>query len=135
MLVTTLDADNRPHPKYFSNLTYHYLMEFNRQQRSYQPVPFFTTTFGMCQCGLGLVALASSFGNWNNRRKWILCVIFPHTRKAWTRLSQPIFGRGIRLMKTYQQFWRSYFAFNSHHKVIPLFIPVYQDAVQNKTYF
>ncbi|MBP9718798.1 hypothetical protein KBD59_05920, partial [Candidatus Gracilibacteria bacterium] len=27
VLVTTLDADNRPHFTYFSNLTYHYLME------------------------------------------------------------------------------------------------------------
>jgi hypothetical protein len=32
------------------------------------------------------------------------------------------------------QFWRSYFTFEGRHEVIPLFIPIYQDAVLAKGY-
>jgi hypothetical protein len=33
------------------------------------------------------------------------------------------------------QFWRSYFAFDGDHEVVPIFTPVYQDAVLAATYF
>jgi hypothetical protein len=32
------------------------------------------------------------------------------------------------------QYWRSYFRFHGNYAVIPLFIPIYQDAVQHETY-
>jgi hypothetical protein len=32
------------------------------------------------------------------------------------------------------QFWRSYFAFDGKHEVIPIFLPIYQDAVLAKGY-
>jgi hypothetical protein len=32
------------------------------------------------------------------------------------------------------QYWRSYFAFNGDHHVVPMYVPVYQDAVLADTY-
>ena len=32
------------------------------------------------------------------------------------------------------QYWRSYFAFNGDHHVVPMYVPVYQDAVLAETY-
>jgi hypothetical protein len=33
------------------------------------------------------------------------------------------------------QFWRSYFAFHGNHQVVPIFVPIYQDAILGKTAF
>lgn len=135
VLVTTLDADNRPHPKYFSNLTYHYLMEFNRQQRSYQPVPFFYNNIWDVPMWTRLVALASSFWQLEQSAEVDTLRNFSSHAQSLDALIATDFWSRHTIDEDGQQFWRSYFAFNSHHKVIPLFIPVYQDAVQNKTYF
>ncbi|WP_289465823.1 hypothetical protein, partial [Klebsiella pneumoniae] len=42
VIITTLDCDNRPDPKYFSYLTYEWIMTPNRQRASFQPIAMFT---------------------------------------------------------------------------------------------
>ncbi|MBI3983789.1 glycosyltransferase, partial [Candidatus Microgenomates bacterium] len=41
VLVTTLDADNRPAPQYFAHLSFIYATTPNRTHKSYQPIPMF----------------------------------------------------------------------------------------------
>jgi len=33
------------------------------------------------------------------------------------------------------QFWRSYFVFHGNHQVVPIFVPIYQDAILGSTIF
>ncbi len=135
VLVTTLDADNRPHPKYFANLSYHYLMEPNRERRSYQPLPFFYTNIWDVPFVNRLIAIANTFWYMGESGE------SHHLRNA-SAYAQSLdtlvamdFWSCQTIVEDCHQFWRAYFHFNGDHEVIPLYIPVYQDALQNRTYF
>ena len=82
-----------------------------------------------------LVALASSFWQLEQSAEVDTLRNFSSHAQSLDALIATDFWSRHTIDEDGQQFWRSYFAFNSHHKVVPLFIPVYQDAVQNKTYF
>ena len=135
VLVTTLDADNRPHPKYFANLSYHYLMEPNRERRSYQPLPFFYSNIWDVPFVNRLVAIANTFwymgesGEAHHLRN-----AAAHAQGLDTLVAMD-FWSAQTIVEDCHQFWRTFFHFNGDHEVVPLYIPVYQDALQNRTYF
>lgn len=135
VLVTTLDADNRPHPSYFANLTYHYLLEPNRSKRSYQPLSFFYNNIWEVPFTNRIVGLANSF--WYLSESCEPNHLFNasvYAQSLDTLVAMDYWSRHT-IVEDLHQFWRAYFHFNGDHEVIPLFIPVYQDSLQNKTYF
>lgn len=135
VLVTTLDADNRPHPTYFSNLTYHYLIEPERNKRTYQPLNFFYNNIWDVPFTNRLIALANTF--------WYLAESGePHHLFNASAYAQSLdmlqamnFWSRQTIVEDLHQFWRAYFHFHGNHEVVPLFVPVYQDALENRTYF
>lgn len=135
VLVTTLDADNQPHSTYFSNLTYHYLMEPERSKKSYQSVPFFHNNIWEVPFANRMIAIAGSF--------WQLseCGEPYHVRNSAAHaqsldsLAAMDFWSKQTIIEDYHQYWRAYFHFCGDYEVVPIFVPVYQDALQNKTYF
>lgn len=135
VIVTTLDADNRPHKKYFSNLAYHYLMEFNRKKRAYQPVPFSSKNIWDVPVFSRLVALASTFWQLEQSAETTYLRNFSAQAQSLDALTQTNFWSRQTIDEDGQQFWRSYFAFHGKYKVVPLFLPIFHDAVQNRTYF
>ncbi|MBI4995258.1 hypothetical protein HZC21_06530 [Candidatus Peregrinibacteria bacterium] len=135
VIVTTLDADNRPHKKYFSNLAYHYLMEFNRNKRTYQPVPFSSKNIWEVPVFSRLVALASTFWQLEQSAETTYLRNFSAQAQSLDALVATDFWSRQTIDEDGHQFWRSYFAFYGKHKVVPLFLPIYHDAVQNRTYF
>lgn len=135
VLVTTLDADNRPHPTYFSNLTYHYLMEENRQRRSYQPLPFLYNNIWDVPFANRLIAIANTF--WyisESGEPYHLRNASAHAQSLDTLYKLDFWSKHT-ITEDSHQFWRTYFHFNGDHEVVPLFVPVYQDALQSRTYF
>lgn len=135
VLVTTLDADNRPHPAYFSSLTYHYLMEPNRHRRSFQPLAFFYNNIWDVPFVNRIIALANTF--------WYLS----ESAEANHLFNASVYAQSLdslvamdywsrhTIVEDLHQYWRAYFHFHGDHEVVPLFVPVYQDALQSKTYF
>lgn len=135
VLITTLDADNRPHPMYFSNLAFHYLMEPERKTKSFQPLPFFYNNIWEVPVWNRIVALANSFWHLSQSAQTHNMRNFSAHAQSLEALIETDFWSCHTIVEDGHQFWRSFFAFNGKHKVIPLFIPIYQDAVQNKSYF
>lgn len=70
VVLTTLDADNKVDPQYFSILTYTYLTTPDRKYASYQPVIFFFNNFWQAPFFSKVVSLFNTF--------WIL---FNFTKK------------------------------------------------------
>lgn len=135
VLVTTLDADNRPHPTYFSNLTYHYLSEPERGKRTYQPLNFFYNNIWEVPFANRLIALANTF--WylaESGEPHHLFNASAYAQSLDTLVSVDFWSRQT-IVEDLHQFWRTYFHFRGNHDVVPLFVPVYQDALENKTYF
>lgn len=134
VIVTTLDSDNRPHKTYFDYLTYEYIVNENRKNLSYQPVSLFLNNIWDAPAPMRVVATGNSF--WN-----IISSMRPHTLRNFASHSQPMdalvemnFWSTRTIVEDGHQYWRSYFYFNGNYSVVPLYVPIYQDAVLSDTY-
>jgi len=134
VIVTTLDSDNRPHPTYFDYLTYEYIVHEDRKHLAYQPVSLFFSNIWDAPALMRVVATGNSF--WN-----IISSMRPHTLRNFASHSQPMdalvemdFWSTRTIVEDGHQYWRSYFYFNGNYAVLPLYVPIFQDAVLSNTY-
>lgn len=134
VVVTTLDADNRASKNYFSYLSYAYATDPNRIHKSYQPIPMFYNNIWDAPAPMRVIATGNSF--------WTLMeTMRPHRLRNFSSHAQPLaaliqtdFWSVTSIVEDGHQFWRSYFAFDGDYSVVPIFTPVYQDAVLAQTY-
>ena len=134
VIVTTLDSDNRPHATYFDYVTYEYIVHEDRKHLSYQPVSLFMSNIWDVPAPMRVIATGNSF--WN-----IISSMRPHTLRNFASHSQPMdaleemgFWSTRTIVEDGHQFWRSYFYFGGNYSVLPLYVPIYQDAVLSDTY-
>ncbi|HVX57497.1 MAG TPA: hypothetical protein VHA37_07235, partial [Candidatus Saccharimonadales bacterium] len=135
VIVTTLDADNRPDPRYFSALNYVYCMAPDPQKASYQPLAMFTNNIWDAPTLMRVVATG-------NNLFYIVGSQRPHLSRNFSAHAQPMqalidmdFWSVRTIVEDGHQFWRSYFHFDGDYRVYPLSIPIYQDAVLAKGYW
>lgn len=134
VLVTTLDADNRPHAKYFTGLQYVYAVSHDPLYMSFQPIPMFTNNIWDAPAPMRVIATGNSY--------WMLVQgLRQHMLRNFSAHAQPLaslqktnYWSTRTIVEDGHQFWRSYFAFDGKHEVIPIFIPIYQDAVLAEGY-
>ena len=134
VIVTTMDCDNKPHRTYFDYLTYEYIAREDRKHLSYQPVCLFTNNIWDVPAPMRVVATGNSF--WN-----IISSMRPHTLRNFASHAQPMdalvemdFWSVRTIVEDGHQYWRSYFYFGGNYEVVPLHVPIYQDAVLSGTY-
>lgn len=129
VLVTTLDADNRPHKSYFAGLSYVYAVCHDPKYMSFQPIPMFTNNIWDAPAPMRVIATGNSY--------WMMVQgLRQHMLRNFSAHAQPLhalietdFWSVRTIVEDGHQFWRSYFTFHGQHEVIPIFLPIYQDAV------
>lgn len=129
VICTTLDADNRVHRKYFAALTHSYLSTEQPIYATFQPIPMFFNNIWDVPMPIRSISLGSSF--WQ-----IIESTRPHRLRNFSAHAQSFaalvatdFWSTKTIVEDGHQFWRSYFRFGGKHKVVPLNVPIYQDAV------
>ena len=134
VIVTTLDSDNRPHHQYFAAVSYAYLACPDPIHASFQPISIFTNNIWDVPAPMRVIATGNSF--WN-----IVLGLRPHMIRNFASHSQTLktlqdtdFWSTRTIVEDGHQFWRTYFAYNGHHEVHPMLVPIYQDAVLDVTY-
>lgn len=134
VIVTTLDSDNRPHAEYFAHLSYTYATDPDRKYRSYQPIPMFMNNIWDVPAPMRVLATGNSF--WN-----LIVSMRPHLMRNFAAHAQSLetlldtnFWSVRTIVEDGHQFWRTYFTYDGRHDVMPLYVPVYQDAVLDETY-
>jgi hypothetical protein len=134
VIITTLDSDNRPHATYFDYVTYEYIVHENRKHLAYQPVSLFLNNIWDAPAPMRVIATGNSF--WN-----IISSMRPHTLRNFASHSQPMdalvemdFWSKRSIVEDGHQYWRSYFYFAGNYSVLPIYVPIYQDAVLSSTY-
>jgi hypothetical protein len=133
VLVTTLDADNCVGKKYFSYLSYEYLKNSHRKHLSFQPLPFFNNNFWQVSMVNRITAISSSFWQMIESNRPTRLRNFSAHAQSLETLIDTNFWSVTTIVEDGHQYWRTYFCYNGNHKVIPLFTPIYQDAVQANT--
>lgn len=133
VIVTTLDSDNRPHPTYFDYVAYEYIVQDDRKHISYQPVALYFGNIWDAPAPMRVIATGNSF--WT-----IISSMRPHTLRNFAAHSQPMdalvemgFWSKRSIVEDGHQYWRSYFYFGGNYSVLPIHVPIYQDAVMADT--
>ncbi|HEY1835756.1 MAG TPA: glycosyltransferase family 2 protein [Candidatus Saccharimonadales bacterium] len=134
VIVTTLDADNRPHKKYLAALSYTFAVCPDPIHASFQPVSIYTNNIWDAPAPMRVVATGNSFFN-------IVLSLRPHALRNFSSHAQPMaaliqtdFWSTRSIVEDGHQFWRSYFTFDGNYRVYPLYVPIYQDAVLSEKY-
>ena len=134
VMVTTLDSDNRPHPQYFNVLTYAYLLAPDPIHKSYQPVSLYTNNIWDAPAPSRVLATGNtSFHLVASLRSHALRNFSAHAQPM-AALIQTDYWSVRSIVEDGHQFWRSYFRFEGKYRVLPLHVPIYQDAVLAETY-
>jgi cellulose synthase/poly-beta-1,6-N-acetylglucosamine synthase-like glycosyltransferase len=135
VIVTSLDADNRMSEKYLDYVAYEFVVHPNRQKLSYQPVSLFMNNIWDATAPCRVIAVSNSFFN-------IISTMRPHTLRNFASHSQPLlalkemdYWSKRTIVEDGHQYWRSLFHFHGDYEVIPIRVPIYQDAVIEETFW
>lgn len=134
VIFTTLDSDNRPHPSYFSYLAYEFIVNDRRHHCSYQPIALFLNNIWDAPAPMRVLATGNSFWNMINSLRPHMLRNFASHSQSLVGLEKTDFWSTRTIVEDGHQFWRSYFAFKGDYEVIPIYVPIYQDAVLSDTY-
>ena len=135
VMVTTIDSDNRVSEKYLDALAYEFCVRDNetRQHRSYQPVCVFTNNIWDAAAPMRVIAVSNSFFN-------VIQTMRPHALRNFASHSQPLaaledmnYWSKRTIVEDGHQYWRSYFFFKGNYDVVPVRVPIGQDAVLDET--
>ena len=135
VMITTLDSDNRPYPSYFDYVAYEYIVHPERKRLSYQPIALYFGNIWDAPAPMRVIATGNSF--WT-----IISSMRPHTLRNFASHSQPMdalvemnFWSTRSIVEDGHQYWRSYFYFAGDYNVLPIHVPIYQDAVMDNTFW
>ncbi len=135
VIVSTADADSRFHPRYFAALAYSYIINPNRLRRSFQPLPLFSNNIWAASPMARIMAFGSTFWQMiESTRPWRLVNFSTHSMSLAT-LEAIDYWDVMVVNEDSRQFWRAYFAFEGDHQVVPIFLPVYMDAVMSDGFY
>ncbi|HSX28504.1 MAG TPA: hypothetical protein VLF60_03590 [Candidatus Saccharimonadales bacterium] len=129
VIVTTLDSDNRPHRNYFAGLTYSYLTTPDPYHKAFQPIAVFTNNIWDVPAPMRVIATGNSFWNIINSQRPHMLRNFAAHSQGLAPLIEMNFWSVRSIVEDGHQFWRSYFCFDGQYEVVPISLPIYQDAV------
>lgn len=132
VIVTTLDSDNRPHTTYFSYLTYEYIMHPEPRYTSFQPLSLYLNNIWDVPAPIRVLATGNSFWNIVISQRPNMLRNFASHSQGLASLIDTDFWSTRTIVEDGHQFWRSYFRYDGHYNVTPIFVPIYQDAVMSE---
>ena len=134
VLVTTLDADNRPHPSYLAYASYEYICDPERDRRAYQPIALYINNIWDAPAPMRVLATGNSFWTIINSMRPHMLRNFASHSQGMASLRRTKLWSVRTIVEDGHQYWRSWFAFDGHYEVTPIYVPIYQDAVLAETY-
>lgn len=134
IIVTTMDADNRPHRAYFSYAAYEYIVSISPRHTSLQPLALYLNNIWDVPAPMRVLATGNSI--WNiviSQRPHALRNFAAHSQGLASLIDMNFWSRRT-IVEDGHQFWRSYFRYDGDYSVTPLYVPIYQDAVMTEKY-
>jgi Glycosyl transferase family group 2 len=135
ILITDLDADFRVHPQYFTYLAWTHCGDPNRDTQLYQPIPYFHNNIWEAPVLLRLfAAMLTQLQLWRNvmPEKLVSFSSYSTTLKV---VHEVGYWATDAIPEDSRFYWKSYFRYGDRFRAVPLFIPIYGDAVRARTYW
>ena len=129
VILTSLDADNRMDKQYLDAVAYEFIAHEDRQNLSFQPISVFANNIWDAAAPMRVVAVSNSF--WN-----MIATMRPQALRNFASHAQPLmalsamkFWSKRTIVEDGHQYWRSLFFFSGEYEVVPIRVPIGQDAV------
>jgi len=134
VLVTDLDSDYRVHPRYFAYLSWTFLTDTDRFRRLYQPVPMFHNNLWDVPLPVRLVAIgATHVQMWRSLTPERL-ISFSSYSVSLQTVHEVDYWATDAIPEDSRFYWKSFFRYSGEFRAIPLFMPIYGDAVRARSY-
>jgi hypothetical protein len=134
VVVTDLDSDYRVHPQYFAYVTCTFLTDPDRYRRLYQPVPMFHNNLWDVPVPVRLVAIgATHVQMWRSLTPEKL-VSFSSYSVSLQTVHEVDYWATDAIPEDSRFYWKSFFRYSGEFQAIPMFIPMYGDAVRARSY-
>lgn len=134
VLVTDLDSDYRVHPRYFAYLSWMFLTDTDRFRRLYQPVPMFHNNLWDVPLPVRLVAIgATHVQMWRSLTPERL-ISFSSYSVSLQTIHEVDYWATDAIPEDSRFYWKSFFRYSGEFRAIPLFMPIYGDAVRARSY-
>ena len=135
IIVTDLDADYRVHPQYFAYLSWVHLTDPNRETQLYQPIPYFHNNLWEAPFLQRLfAAVLTQMQMWRS--------VLPEKLQSFGSYSTTLhlvhdvgYWATDAIPEDSRFYWKSYFRYGDRFRAVPLFIPIYGDAVRARGYW
>jgi hypothetical protein len=134
VVVTDLDSDYRVHPDYFGYLSWTFLTDPDRFRRLYQPVPMFHNNLWQTPLPVRLVAIgATHVQMWRSLTPEKL-VSFSSYAVSLQTIHEVDYWATDAIPEDSRFYWKAFFRYSGEFQAVPLFIPIYGDAVRARSY-
>ena len=134
IIFSSLDADSCVFPRYFSCLTYHYLVSKKPDRTSFQPTPLFINNIWQAPIFSRIFAFSSTFWHTINQERPEKLITFSSHSMSFKALVDVGFKQKNVVSDDSRIFWQCFLKFNGDYKVEPLFYPISMDANVAKTF-
>jgi len=134
IMLSNFDADTVVHRDYFSELTYKYLTTKNRVQMGYQPTHFFHNNIWDVPFFTRMIALGCTFWRMAESMEKDKYKSFSSRSLSFQMAVDCDFWDPAIIPEDSRQYWTAYLIYNGAHKLVPIYCPIYMDAVLSETY-
>lgn len=135
VLFSNFDCDSVAHPEYFAALTYEYIIDPKRLQRSYQPLPMYHNNLWDTNAFVRIIVTGSSFWHIFQSTRTEGMVTFSSHSEPFDTLYRVNFWPVNMISEDSIIYWKCYTYYNGDYKVKPIYLPISLDAVQAETYW
>ncbi len=135
VIFSNFDCDSVAHPQYFAALTYEYITDPKRLQRSYQPLPMYHNNLWDTNAFVRVIVTGSSFWHIFQSTRDEGMVTFSSHSEPFDTLCQVDFWPLNMISEDSIIYWKCFSYYNGDYKVKPIYLPISLDAVLAETYW
>lgn len=134
IMVSNFDADTVTHPAYFAELSYKYLIDTDRLNKTYQPTHMYHNNIWDVPMIVRMIALMGTF--WRMAESMDIDKYRSFSSRSLslqTTIDVDYWDPGV-IPEDSRQYWTAYVLSNGKHRLVPIYSPLYMDAVLSETY-
>lgn len=135
VLFSNFDCDSVAHKEYFAALTYEYIIDPKRLQRSYQPLPMYHNNLWDTNAFVRVIVTGSSFWHIFQSTRTDGMVTFSSHSEPFDTLHKVDFWPVNMISEDSIIYWKCFTYYNGDYKVKPIYLPISLDAVLAESYW
>lgn len=129
VIVHAFDSDTRVSKQYMACVTYKYIINPERIHRTYQPIPLYSNNIWHVPAINRIIAFGSTFWQMIEATRPYRMVNFSSQAMSMQTVVDIDFWDRTIVSEDSKQYYRAFFRYGGNHACVPIFTPVYMDAV------